>query len=611
MTNLVETLEFRPYICIFPFLIVDLHGCQENAGITDNGTFAQPSGSFPVRYNQFQAKYALGVNLTKCIFNASILVIPELRNYAKSHVQLYSNSESVDTRLDELKKQVGENPKTLFLIVCDEAHYGATGKSCILQSISMEIIGLSCQFSAETLTNAESPYSKIVNHWNSEDHPNVVMLMMTATPQTLLTTNTKLNRNAMIRFNFTTDKFENAPRGVAESRTTDANFGEPIPRHITGWSAAHEGAFRGGAPMKIVVLPEKILNDVGFQYLTFDEKALLSSRRRSFVTSTKSVRDAKVFWFQGQVQGKVEIYTVVEQQRFYLTIDTGDRSRVYLRDKQPDEGEYEFYHITNCREDLFSLGRYRQEKGAARKLLQFSFHENRLELSQRLQQPMVDELLPEANNYEQFLSFPPDESVKTYCSLNRMVNSIREVEDELQYIQTDGHFSDICRSMPMYEGSEEKKKGGKTSSLQKKKEAKAQDERAMQMAAIYATHILLESEVNAIKWSNLPLPMDPTQSEPRRRRTASAAAPDDGHAIKECLRKLNRRAAILKGKLRKEDTMTRQFFDETLKAYSRILFDSANEERQEEEAGLDWYPKYLLALAVQSCQYPKSYIGKI
>jgi hypothetical protein len=70
-----------------------------------------------------------------------------LREYVKQRVQKYDDSKEVKKRLDHLKKQVQDHPNKLFVIVCDEAHYGATDK---------------------TPKGEDSGYNKVVNYWNSE-----------------------------------------------------------------------------------------------------------------------------------------------------------------------------------------------------------------------------------------------------------------------------------------------------------------------------------------------------------------------------------------------------------------------------------------------------------
>jgi hypothetical protein len=56
-----------------------------------------------------------------------------------------------------LKGDVKAKKDTLFIIVCDEAHSSSTNS---------------------TQAKAESAYSKIVNFWKSDEHPNVLVFMV-------------------------------------------------------------------------------------------------------------------------------------------------------------------------------------------------------------------------------------------------------------------------------------------------------------------------------------------------------------------------------------------------------------------------------------------------
>ena len=74
--------------------------------------------------------------------------------------------------MNEIKKKA-DNPKCLQLLIFDEAHYGAT---------------------QQTKTDKrQTPYSSILQHYNSQEYPNVIVLLVTATPWNLLTVSSKLS----------------------------------------------------------------------------------------------------------------------------------------------------------------------------------------------------------------------------------------------------------------------------------------------------------------------------------------------------------------------------------------------------------------------------------
>ena len=91
----------------------------------------------------------------------------EVHKYLRKRSQKYINSEDVTRRLDELKKDAAECLHTLFVIVFDEAHHGATSFTSDLNNSGDQA--------------RPSPYNKLAGSWNSEDFPNVVVLLVSAT----------------------------------------------------------------------------------------------------------------------------------------------------------------------------------------------------------------------------------------------------------------------------------------------------------------------------------------------------------------------------------------------------------------------------------------------
>ena len=92
--------------------------------------------------------------------------------FANIRVQKYVHKPEKDVRLNEIKTKA-KNPQCLQLLIFDEAHYGAT------------------QQTKEGFR--QTPYSSILQHYNSQDYPNVIVLLVTATPWNLLTVCSKLS----------------------------------------------------------------------------------------------------------------------------------------------------------------------------------------------------------------------------------------------------------------------------------------------------------------------------------------------------------------------------------------------------------------------------------
>ena len=96
----------------------------------------------------------------------------EQLKFAEDHVHLY-DEKSYQGPFRQLEQRVREEPHTLFLIICDEAHWGVANDSS----------------DSDDLIEQKNANYKIVNTWNSQTHPNAFILLVTATPYNLLSRN--------------------------------------------------------------------------------------------------------------------------------------------------------------------------------------------------------------------------------------------------------------------------------------------------------------------------------------------------------------------------------------------------------------------------------------
>ena len=120
-------------------------------------------------------------------------------------------------------KNAKENPDTLFIIIFDEAHHSATAKN---------------------EDKKPTPYQKLAKPWNSEDFPNVFVLMVSATPWNLQTVNTKIKKTeASIDPN---NDYMINPYARSGGRN---NF---ILNEVH-WSDSHEGDLIAGKKCRLVV----------------------------------------------------------------------------------------------------------------------------------------------------------------------------------------------------------------------------------------------------------------------------------------------------------------------------------------------------------------------
>ena len=88
----------------------------------------------------------------------------------KKRMFMYSHGEDADTHFEQLKKEVQEKPRTLFIIIADECHWGITkGKD-----------------------QKPSAHNLFINKWCEESPRNVVVVQISATPFNLLTQDSRL-----------------------------------------------------------------------------------------------------------------------------------------------------------------------------------------------------------------------------------------------------------------------------------------------------------------------------------------------------------------------------------------------------------------------------------
>ena len=116
-------------------------------------------------------------------------------------------------------------------MIFDEAHYSAT--------------------SQKDEDKRETPYSSLLNFLNSDDYPNVIVLLVTATPWNLITISSKIEKTEV--------KHDNDGRLISCQGTLSAlETNRKVPLHEIPWNHGYEGDFRVGKKLKLMALMDNL-----------------------------------------------------------------------------------------------------------------------------------------------------------------------------------------------------------------------------------------------------------------------------------------------------------------------------------------------------------------
>ena len=131
-----------------------------------------------VEFAVYTARYRMLSDQTEkriCHPGAGVLSNEELKSRKESNGKkrmfMYVRSAETDMHFEQLKRDVQEKPRTLFIIIADECHWGIT----------------------KDKDQKPSAHNLFINEWCKENSPrNVVVVQISATPFNLLTQNSRL-----------------------------------------------------------------------------------------------------------------------------------------------------------------------------------------------------------------------------------------------------------------------------------------------------------------------------------------------------------------------------------------------------------------------------------
>ncbi|KAJ7326079.1 GREB1-like protein [Desmophyllum pertusum] len=179
----------------------------------------------------------------------------------KKRMFMYVRSQETETHFEELKTNVQEKPRTLFVIIADECHWGIT----------------------KDKEEKHSAHNLFINEWSKDNSPkNVVVIQISATPFNLLTQNSRLPVVTCVLLNdkvSTTSNEYQAGDLVVLNREPNLeehvrNNSKEVELHVVHWSEVELKNFEMGMRMKI----KSALNseDASYRYLRVSSDGKLS-----------------------------------------------------------------------------------------------------------------------------------------------------------------------------------------------------------------------------------------------------------------------------------------------------------------------------------------------
>ena len=319
---------------------------------------------------------------------------------------------------NDLLKDVKANPDTLYLIVADEAHSAITKET--------------------TKKKVAAANNTFVNSWNEEEHPNVIVLQVTATPFNLLTKKSRIPKTTVskpLQLDITENptpeecadqelskigrKLKNVERRGRSShqlwidnKDVTAEYSMPVKLHHVRWS---EQLLKRLSSPNGVVMHIQVPAD-HMRWLTLLDKD--SYKTFENVASTDDVDEATEFLFQGK-DGVITIHTV--DKKWQLVVynrkdekDGKSRLEVVCRNMEKEKPHVDmdesFRMLLEYGEDIFQLeARMTKIKNShgqtMRKSVKFNPQLGRLEVSKRdnTDENGVASLIPSATSHSFFI----------------------------------------------------------------------------------------------------------------------------------------------------------------------------------------------------------------
>ena len=282
-----------------------------------------------VDFTVYTARYRMLSDQTEkriCHPDAGVLSKKELeaRNEcnAKKRMFMYVRSAETDTHFEQLKQDVQRKPKTLFIIIADECHWGIT----------------------KDREQKPSAHNLFINEWCKDNSPgNVVVVQISATPFNLLTTNSRLPEVQCLllydKISTKEKKYKSGDLLVLEREPyLDENVkqtSKQVELHVVHWSEVELKNFERGMRMKLRSTlfmehaPRRYLHvssqgNVGVSSNEHDATEFIVQGRHGIVTMKAIVSKDQVLTITRDANGKLQATTdSLKPVKFEVKLDFG------------------------------------------------------------------------------------------------------------------------------------------------------------------------------------------------------------------------------------------------------------------------------------------------
>ena len=302
-----------------------------------------------VEFAVYTARYRMLSDQTEkriCHPDAGVLSKQELKSRkewnGKKRMFMYVRSAETDMHFEQLRKDVQEKPRTLFIIIADECHWGIT----------------------KDKDQKPSAHNLFINEWCKENSPrNVVVVQISATPFNLLTQNSRLPevRCLILYESISTVRNNHYEAGdllvlESEPEIEKHDFAKPTSKevelHVVHWSEVELKNFERGMRMKLKstltversphprYLHVSTGGKLGVVYNKSDATDFLVQGSQGIVTIKAILKEGKVRTLTGDSHGMLEtIVNPQESAMFEVKLDFGvgvaafscsDRRDLYL-----------------------------------------------------------------------------------------------------------------------------------------------------------------------------------------------------------------------------------------------------------------------------------------